>query len=85
MTISRNFFVSKDWISAWTNWVRDGGDTLPPINQKDLRKKLLRQKSEFADNADVDYYMVSQPLFYFLVMCFGGGPAIIKTSYALQD
>ena len=58
---------------------------MAPLEQKSLQKAMLRLKREFRDTDEVDYYTVSKPLFYYFALCFGGGPAIVKTNYALYD
>lgn len=71
----------------WTKWVEfgssKGGPKPGPIDNRALKKTLIRKKSSDGDNDD--YYTLSKPLFMYFSKLFGGGPAVVTNAYLLGD
>lgn len=79
----KNYVIQREWITRWSTWITEGVDFPGVINQKALKKQMLKLRS--IENDSQEYYQISRTLFYFFQMCFGGGPAIVTTDSVMCD
>jgi hypothetical protein len=82
-----SFVIPKNFIELWTKWIEfgsnKGGPKPGPIDNRALKKSLLRKKQ--GDQDHDDYYTLSKPLFMYFIKLFGGGPAVVTNTYLYGD
>lgn len=84
------FVISSKWLSEWRNFVGgrsaavpEGHDRPPgPINNQELLNSDGTLRCDLREGNEADYQTLEQPFWEFYSQVYGGGPQILRYSFA---